>query len=76
MVVPYVMSLVKNSPHPEKGRKILDLIMSDEGQKVWANAFPRPIRASAMSKEAPAKFLPASDYACSTPLDYAKIAAV
>jgi len=76
VVVPYVMSLVKNSPHPEKGRKILDFIMSDEGQKVWANAFLRPIRASAMSKEAAAKFLPASDYARSTPLDYAKMAAV
>jgi putative spermidine/putrescine transport system substrate-binding protein len=76
VVVPYVMSLVKNSPHSEKGRKILDFIMSDEGQKVWANAFLRPVRASAMSKEAAKKFLPASDYARSTPLDYAKMAAV
>ena len=55
---------------------ILDFIMSDDGQKVWANAFLRPIRASAMSKEAASKFLPASDYARSKPLDYAKMAAV
>jgi putative spermidine/putrescine transport system substrate-binding protein len=74
VVVPYVMSLVKNGPNPEKGKKILDFIMSDEGQKVWANAFLRPIRASALSKEAAAKFLPASDYARSKPLDYAEMA--
>jgi len=34
VVVPYVMSLVKNGPNPDKGKKILDFIMSDEGQKV------------------------------------------
>ena len=76
VVVPYVMSLVKNGPHPEKGKKILDFIMSDEGQKVWANAYLRPIRASALSKEAAAKFLPASDYARAKPVDYSKMAAV
>ncbi len=76
VVVPYVMSLVKNAPNPEKGKKILDFIMSDEGQKVWANAYLRPVRASALSKEAAAKFLPASDYARSTPVDYGKMAAV
>jgi len=76
VVVPYVMSLVKNGPNPEKGKKILDFIMSDEGQKVWANAYLRPVRASALSKEAAAKFLPASDYARSTPVDYSKMAAV
>ncbi|MCP5373008.1 MAG: ABC transporter substrate-binding protein [Hyphomicrobiales bacterium] len=76
VVVPYVMSLVKNGPHPDKGKKILDFIMSDDGQKVWANAFLRPVRASAMSAEAAAKFLPASDYARSKPLDYGKMAQV
>jgi len=76
VVVPYVMSLVKNGPHAEKGKKILDFIMSDEGQKVWANAYLRPVRASAMSAEAASKFLPAADYARSTPVDYTKMAAV
>ncbi|MBO6826377.1 MAG: ABC transporter substrate-binding protein [Sneathiella sp.] len=76
VVVPYVMSLVKNAPNPEKGKKILDFIMSDEGQKVWANAYLRPVRASALSKEAATKFLPESDYVRSTPVDYGKMAAV
>jgi putative spermidine/putrescine transport system substrate-binding protein len=76
VVVPYVMSLVKDSPKPELGKKMLDFIMSDKGQAVWANAFLRPIRASAMSPEAQAKFNPASDYERSKPVDYAKMAAV
>ncbi len=76
VVVPYVMSLVKNSPNPEKAKQILDFIMSDTGQAVWANAFLRPVRASAMSAEAQAKFLPAADYERSQPLDYGRMAEV
>ncbi len=76
VVVPYVMSLVKNCPNPEKGKQILDFIMSDTGQAVWANAFLRPVRASTMSAEAQAKFLPAADYERSQPLDYGRMAEV
>jgi len=74
--VPYVMSLVKNSPHPAEGKKVLDFIMSDKGQAVWANAFLRPVRASALSPEAAAKFLPASEYKRAKPIDYKKMAQV
>ncbi len=74
VVVPYVMSLVKNSPNPEKGKAILDFIMSDKGQAHWANAYLRPVRASAMSAEVAAKFLPQSDYERATPVDYSKMA--
>jgi putative spermidine/putrescine transport system substrate-binding protein len=76
VVVPYVMSLVKNGPNPEKGKKILDHILSDKGQAVWANAFLRPVRASAMSPEAQSKFLPASEYERATPVDYGMMAKV
>ena len=76
VVVPYVMSLVKDGPNPEKGKKILDFIMGDVGQAVWANAFLRPVRASAMSAEAQSKFLPAADYERATPVDYGKMAEV
>jgi putative spermidine/putrescine transport system substrate-binding protein len=76
IVVPYVMSLVKNGPNPVNGKKVLDFIMSDKGQAVWANAFLRPVRASALSPEAAAKFLPSSEYERATPIDYAKMAEV
>ena len=76
VIVPYVVSQVKNGPNAAGARKVLDYLMSDRGQAVWANAFLRPVRASAISKEAEAKFLPASEYARAKPVDYDKMAAV
>src|SRR5262245_65878741 len=74
VVFPYVMSLVKNGPNPDGARKVLDHVMSDKGQAVWANAFLRPVRAKAMSKEAQDKFLPAAEYARAKTIDYARMA--
>jgi putative spermidine/putrescine transport system substrate-binding protein len=74
VVVPYVMSLVAKGPNPENAKKVLDHLMSDEGQAIWANAFLRPVREKAMSKEAQSKFLPASDYARAKTVDYGKMA--
>jgi putative spermidine/putrescine transport system substrate-binding protein len=74
VVVPYVMSSVKNSPNPENGHKVLDFVLSDKGQRVWAEAFLRPIIASAMTPEIEAKFLPAADYARAVAVDFAAMA--
>lgn len=74
VIVPYVMSLVSNDPNQADGKKVLDFVMSDEGQAVWANAYLRPVRASAISKDAESRFLPASEYARAKALDYAKMA--
>jgi putative spermidine/putrescine transport system substrate-binding protein len=76
VVVPYVMSLVAKGPNPANGRKVLDFVMSNDGQAIWANAFLRPVRAKAMSKEAESKFLPASEYARAHAVDYGKMADV
>ena len=76
VVVPYVMSLVNKGPNAANGQKALEFILSDEGQAIWANAYLRPVRASAISKEAQARFLPASEYARAKPVDYAKMATV
>lgn len=76
IMAPYIMSLVKNSPQPENGKKILDFIMSDKGQAVWANAFLRPVRASAMSPELAAKFLPESEYKRARAVDWEKMSQV
>ncbi|PWC98672.1 ABC transporter substrate-binding protein [Azospirillum sp. TSO5] len=72
--VPYVMALVKNGPNPENGKKVLDYVLSDKGQTLWANAFMRPVRAEAMSPETAAKFLPAADYARAKPVDMVRMA--
>ena len=73
IVLPYVMSLVKNGPHPENAKKVLDYLMSDKGQAIWANAYLRPIRASAMTPEIAAKFPPEADYKRARVIDYAKM---
>ncbi|KAA0018551.1 extracellular solute-binding protein [Salinicola corii] len=75
VTVPYVMSLVANDPNPEAGKKVLDYVLSDKGQSIWANAYLRPVRPGAVSKEAQAKFLPDSDYARADTVDYAAMAA-
>lgn len=76
VVMPYVMALVKNDPHPADAKKVLDYLLSDDGQRVWANAFLRPLFAAAMPKDVAAKFLPAADYARAHTVDYEKMAAV
>ena len=76
VVVPYVMSLVARGPNAANGRRVLDFVMSNEGQAIWANAFLRPVRASAISREAQARFLPASEYARAQAVDYGKMAEV
>ena len=76
IAVPYVMSLVANSPNPDNGRKALDFVLSDEGQAIWARAFLRPVRAEAMPADIEALFLPASDYARVKSIDYGRMSAV
>ena len=76
VIVPYVMSAVAKGPNPANGHKALDFILSNEGQAIWANAFLRPVRASAISKEAQARFLPASEYARAKTVDYGRMAEV
>jgi len=71
--VPYVMSLVKDSPKPELGKKVLDFILSDEGQAIWTNAYLQPARPVELPAEVAARFLPASDYARAIAVDYAEM---
>ncbi len=76
VIVPYVMSLVAKGPNAANGQKVLDHIMSDEGQAIWANAYLRPVREKAISKEAQSRFLPASEYARAKTVDYGRMAEV
>ena len=69
--VPYVMSLVANAPNPELGKRVLDFILSDEGQAIWTNAYLQPSRPVELPAEVAKKFLPASDYERAVAVDYA-----
>ncbi len=72
--VPYVMSLVDHAPHADNAKKVLDFTLSDEGQKIWANAYLRPIIAGAMPADVEKKFLPPQDYARAKTVDFAAMA--
>lgn len=76
ITVPYTISLVKNSPHADNGKKVIDYVLSDKGQAIWANAFLRPVRASTLSATAKQHFLPDSDYARASTVNYQQMAEV
>ncbi|NCW19961.1 MAG: extracellular solute-binding protein, partial [Betaproteobacteria bacterium] len=76
VVVPYVMGLVNKGPNADNGKKVLDFVLSDEGQAIWANAYLRPVRAGAIPKDVQSRFLPASEYARAKTVDYGKMAEV
>lgn len=71
--VPYVMSLVAGAPHAEAGKKVLDFILSDEGQAIWTNAYLQPSRPVDLPADVADKFLPASDYERAKAVDYAEM---
>ncbi|MEM8665556.1 MAG: ABC transporter substrate-binding protein [Pseudomonadota bacterium] len=73
VVVPYVQSLVAGAPNEDTAKKILDFILSDEGQAIWTNAYLRPARPIELPEDVAARFLPASEYERATPVDYAKM---
>jgi putative spermidine/putrescine transport system substrate-binding protein len=73
VTVPYVITLVKGGPNLQLGKETIDFTLSDEGQALWAGAFMRPVRKSAMKPEIAARFLPASEYERSKLLDLQSI---
>jgi putative spermidine/putrescine transport system substrate-binding protein len=70
VVFPYVVGLVKNAPHKEKARKVLDYLLSDKGQAIWTNAYLRPARSIALPEAVKKKFLSDSDYARAVSVDW------
>ncbi|UYG00628.1 extracellular solute-binding protein [Halomonas sp. GD1P12] len=43
VAAPYAISLVKDGPNPNAGRLWLNYVMSDEGQRTFAEGFVRPV---------------------------------
>ncbi|RED06770.1 ABC transporter substrate-binding protein [Ectopseudomonas oleovorans] len=76
LTVPYTMSLVKGAPHRANGEKVLDYVLSDKGQALWAQAYLRPVRDVPLPAEVKARFLPDADYARAGTVDYGHMATV
>jgi putative spermidine/putrescine transport system substrate-binding protein len=69
----YVIGMVKGAPRPDAAKKLIDYVLSDEGQKIWAGGFVQPIRAGMVPPEVASQMLPASDYARTKAVDYLKM---
>ena len=71
MSFPYVIGLVKGARNEANAKRVLDFIISDEGQAIWTNAYLRPARPIQLKPEVAARFLPASEYARARDVDWA-----
>jgi len=60
--IPYTMSLVKDAPHEDQGKKLLDYVLSDEAQKEFAASFLRPVRDVELPQEAKDAFPSDEEY--------------
>ncbi len=69
------MSIVGNAPHRANAEKVLDFVLSEQGQALWAKAYLRPVRAMRMPADVAAQFLPDSDYARAGVVNYEQMAA-
>lgn len=72
---PYVMGLVRNGPNPRQAKRVLEFVLSGTSQRLWGNAFLRPVFPEHLSEETRAKFLPETEYARARPVDLAKLIA-
>ncbi|PZO15378.1 MAG: ABC transporter substrate-binding protein [Leptolyngbya foveolarum] len=71
--VPYVMSLVKNAPRRAAGTELMDFVLSDEGQQLFAESYLRPIRSVEIDEKIAAQMLPESEYERVTVPDFAEM---
>lgn len=69
--IPYVVSLVKKSPNSAAGKALIDYLLSEEGQKLFAKGFVRPV-IGGYPAEVADKVNPASDYERAKAIDYRK----
>jgi putative spermidine/putrescine transport system substrate-binding protein len=70
---PYAISLVKNGPNPNAGKLWLNFIMSDAGQKIFAEGYVRPSVRDIKLPDTVAEKMPAVPQV--RPLDIAKATA-
>lgn len=76
LIMPYVIGMVKGAPHKENAKRLLDFVLSDQGQAIWAEGYVRPIRPHAMTPATKTRFLPESEYARAKAVDYKKMTEV
>lgn len=73
LAIPYVMSLVKGAPHPENAKALLDFVLSDKGQSLFAQSYLRPVREVEVEQSVKDAMLPAEAYERVVVPDFAKM---
>jgi putative spermidine/putrescine transport system substrate-binding protein len=63
ITMPLIMGMVRGAPHPVETRKYLDWLLGDDAQRLFAEAFFRPVMDVALSEDLAAKLPPRSAYA-------------
>jgi putative spermidine/putrescine transport system substrate-binding protein len=74
--IPYVMSLVKGAPHADAGKALLEFVLSDEGQQLFAASYLRPVRNVEVDPAIAEGMVPASEYERVISPDFAQMRAV
>ncbi len=75
VAMPLVIGMVKNDPHPEATKKYLDWLLTDNAQKLFAEAFFRPVMKVDLGPKLSGQFLPDSAYAKTVVLPLSEMAA-
>lgn len=76
LAIPYVISLVKDAPHPDAGKALLDFVLSEAGQRLFAESYLRPVLEVEVAPEIAEAMLPASEYERVVAPDFAQMRAV
>lgn len=71
LAIPYVMSLVKDAPRAENGKALINFALSDEGQRLFAESYLRPVREVEVDPSIAEQILPAEAYAKVASPDFA-----
>ena len=75
VAMPLVVGMVKNDPHPAATKKYLDWLLTDNAQKLFAEAFFRPVMKVDLGPNLSGQFLPDSDYTKTVVLPLSEMAA-
>lgn len=72
ITAPYAISMVNDAPHPSSARLWLNFILSEEGQKIFAEGYVRPVLNIELPASVKDKFLPAKEYKKASNVDWVK----
>ena len=75
IAMPLVVGMVKNDPHPAATKKYLDWLLTDNAQKLFAEAFFRPVMKVDLGPKLSGQFLPDPAYAKTVVLPLSEMAA-